>query len=225
MLMMRKSFRFGSFALDLERLSLDGPSGHADLRRKSFDVLRYLVEHAGRVVTKEELIKAVWPDVTVSDDSLTQCISEVRHALGEESHRFIKTVPKHGYVFIGNVLEADEDWTPGPGAATRTASSDDALSRAPSPARPYKFLDYYDDSDEDARLFFGRDRETIEDWKKAIQPMILEGFLKGYEVHVDLVLVSVIGHRITQDGAILGKVFEILGKLAGQVGGIDFKAL
>jgi DNA-binding winged helix-turn-helix (wHTH) protein/tetratricopeptide (TPR) repeat protein len=98
MLMMRKSFRFGSFTLDLERLSLDGPSGHTDLRRKSFDVLRHLVERAGRVVTKEELIKAVWPDVTVSDDSLTQCISEVRRALGEES-RVIKTVPRRGYLF------------------------------------------------------------------------------------------------------------------------------
>jgi DNA-binding winged helix-turn-helix (wHTH) protein len=53
--MMPKSFRFASFTLDLDRLCLDGPSGHADLRRKSFDVLRYLVEHAGRIVTKEEL--------------------------------------------------------------------------------------------------------------------------------------------------------------------------
>jgi DNA-binding winged helix-turn-helix (wHTH) protein/tetratricopeptide (TPR) repeat protein len=96
---MPKSFRFGSFTLDLERLCLDGPSGHADLRRKSFDVLRYLVEHAGRIVTKEELVKAVWPDVTVSDDSLTQCISEVRRALGEASHQIIKTVPRRGYLF------------------------------------------------------------------------------------------------------------------------------
>ena len=97
--MMHKSLRFGSFTLDLERLRLDGPSGHADLRRKSFDVLRYLVEHAGRVVTKEELIKGVWPDVTVSDESLTQCISEVRRALGEAGHRIIKTVPRRGYLF------------------------------------------------------------------------------------------------------------------------------
>ena len=97
--MTRKSLRFGSFTLDLERLRLDAPSGHTDLRRKSFDTLRYLVEHAGRVVTKEELIKAVWPDVTVSDNSLTQCISEVRRALGEESHRIIKTVPRGGYLF------------------------------------------------------------------------------------------------------------------------------
>ena len=57
MVMMHKWLRFDSFTLDLERLRLDGPSGQADLRRKSFDVLRYLVEHAGSVVTKEELIK------------------------------------------------------------------------------------------------------------------------------------------------------------------------
>ncbi len=94
-----KSLRFEAFTLDLERLCLDGPPGQIDLRRKSFDVLRYLVEHAERVVTKEELIKAVWPDVTVGDESLTQCISEVRRALGEESHRIIKTVPRRGYLF------------------------------------------------------------------------------------------------------------------------------
>ena len=85
-----KSLRFEAFTLDLERLCLDGPPGQIDLRRKSFDVLRYLVEHAERVVTKEELIKAVWPDVTVGDESLTQCISEVRRALGEQSHRIIR---------------------------------------------------------------------------------------------------------------------------------------
>jgi len=105
--MMPKSFRFGSFTLDLERLCLDGPSGHADLRRKSFDVLRYLVEHAGRIVTKEELIKAVWPDVTVSDDSLTQCISEVRRALGEASQQIIKTVPRRGYLFDCPISASD----------------------------------------------------------------------------------------------------------------------
>src|SRR3954452_12604040 len=99
MVMMRKSLRFDSFTLDLERLRLDSPAGHAGLRRKSFDVLRYLIEHAGGVVTKEELIKGVWPDVTVSDESLTQCISEVRRALGEAGHRIIKTLPRRGYLF------------------------------------------------------------------------------------------------------------------------------
>lgn len=94
-----RSLRFGSFTLDLERLSLSGPSGFVELRPKSFDVLSYLLHHAGRVVDKEEMIKAVWPGVTVTEESLTQCISEVRRALGDESRRIIKTVPKRGYLF------------------------------------------------------------------------------------------------------------------------------
>ena len=102
-----KSLRFEAFTLDLVRLCLDGPPGQIDLRRKSFDVLRYLVEHAERVVTKEELIKAVWPDVTVGDESLTQCISEVRRALGEQSHRIIKTVPRRGYLFNVPISRSD----------------------------------------------------------------------------------------------------------------------
>jgi len=96
---MPKSFQFESFTLDVKRLCLHGPSGQMDLRRKSFDVLRYLVEHAGVVATKEELIKAVWPDVTVSDESLTQCISEIRRAIGDGGQRIIKTVPRRGYLF------------------------------------------------------------------------------------------------------------------------------
>lgn len=63
--MLCRSIRFASFTLDLDRLSLNGPSGQVGLRPKSFEVLRYLVEHTGRVASKEELLKAVWPDVIV----------------------------------------------------------------------------------------------------------------------------------------------------------------
>ena len=104
---MRRSLRFECFVLDLERLSVHAPSGQVDLRPKSFEVLRYLAEHAGRVVTKDEVIKAVWPDVTVTDASLTRCISDVRHALGDERQRIIKTVPRRGYLFDVPVSPAD----------------------------------------------------------------------------------------------------------------------
>jgi DNA-binding winged helix-turn-helix (wHTH) protein/tetratricopeptide (TPR) repeat protein len=93
-----KRLQFSSFTLDLDRLCLFGPSGRASLRPKSFDVLRYLVAHPRRVITKDELIKAVWPNVIVTDESLTRCISDVRHALGDESQQVIKTVPKRGYL-------------------------------------------------------------------------------------------------------------------------------
>src|SRR4029453_15335923 len=98
-MMTSRSLQFTSFRLDLDRLCLYGPSGQADLRPKSFEVLRYLAENAGRVVPRDELIKAIWPDVTVTDESLTVCVSEVRRALGDERHRIIKTVPRRGYLF------------------------------------------------------------------------------------------------------------------------------
>ena len=93
-----KSLRFSAFLLDLDRMCLHGPAGQAELRPKSFEVLRYLVNHSGRVIGKEELIKAVWPDVTVTDESLTRCISDVRRALGDTSQQIIKTVPRRGYL-------------------------------------------------------------------------------------------------------------------------------
>src|SRR5215831_15803049 len=97
-IMLPKSIAFGSFTLDLNRLCLRGPSGQVDLRPKSFEVLRFLAEHAGRVVTKDELTKAVWRDVIVTDDSLPVCISEVRRALGDKHQQIVKTVPKRGYL-------------------------------------------------------------------------------------------------------------------------------
>jgi DNA-binding winged helix-turn-helix (wHTH) protein/tetratricopeptide (TPR) repeat protein len=102
-----KSFQFEGFTVDASRLCLHGPSGLIELRPKSFEVLRYLAAHAGRVVTKDELIDAVWPTVTVSDASLTQCISEVRHALGERGHRIIKTVARRGYLIDVPVTSAE----------------------------------------------------------------------------------------------------------------------
>jgi adenylate cyclase len=68
---------FGSLTLDLVRLSLFGPAGEIRLRPKSFEVLRYLAERAGQAVTKDELIAAIWPNVTVTEESLTRCISDM----------------------------------------------------------------------------------------------------------------------------------------------------
>jgi DNA-binding winged helix-turn-helix (wHTH) protein/tetratricopeptide (TPR) repeat protein len=102
-----KSLQFEGFTVDASRLCLQGPSGPIELRPKSFEVLRYLAEHAGRVVTKDELIDAVWPTVTVSDASLTQCISEVRRALGERGHRIIKTVARRGYLVDAPVTSVE----------------------------------------------------------------------------------------------------------------------
>ena len=133
----RKSLGFESFTLDLERLCLHGPSGQADLRRKSFDVLRYLLEHGGRVVTKDELIKAVWPDVTVSDESLAQCMSEIRRAIGDDSQRIIKTVPRRGYLLdvpisVSDSTAAEPVWQPEPSRTVDALPQVLALTDRPS---------------------------------------------------------------------------------------------
>jgi adenylate cyclase len=68
------------------------------LRPQTLSVLALLVEKAGALVSKEELVERVWPGIAVTDDSLVQCITELRKALGDDSHTIIKTAPRRGYV-------------------------------------------------------------------------------------------------------------------------------
>jgi TolB-like protein/DNA-binding winged helix-turn-helix (wHTH) protein len=87
--------------LDLRREELrDGAGVRIELRNRSFGVLRHLSTNAGRVVTKDELLEANWPGVTVTEDSLTQCISEIRRALGDAGRDLIRTVPRRGYMVV-----------------------------------------------------------------------------------------------------------------------------
>jgi DNA-binding winged helix-turn-helix (wHTH) protein len=79
------------------------------LRPKTFAVLCHFVANAGRLVSKEELFAAVWPNVVVTDDALVQCIGELRRALGEPGAGLIKTVPRRGYRFEAKI-SADEAW-------------------------------------------------------------------------------------------------------------------
>ena len=137
-----KMFRFEGYTLDVMRCSLRVADREVELRPKSFEVLRYLVENADRLVTKEELIKAVWPDVVVTDDSLTQCVSEARHALGDGEQTIIKTVPRRGYRFAAPVTRSASDGASGllsaPEAKPRAeANSNAGVHREPPlPDRP-----------------------------------------------------------------------------------------
>ncbi len=98
-----RTLRFGNFSLDLARCSLRRGVEEIQLRPKAFDVLRHLAENAGRVVSKDELMKAVWAGVVVTDDSLVQCVKEIRDALNDSEQRIIKTVPRRGYLFAAEV--------------------------------------------------------------------------------------------------------------------------
>src|SRR5262245_18950303 len=96
---------FGSYRLDPVNECLWRGTQVVPLRPKPFAVLRYLVEHAGRLVAKAELLHAVWPETVVSAEVLKSYIHDVRTALGEEAEtpRFIETVARRGYRFIGAV--------------------------------------------------------------------------------------------------------------------------
>src|SRR5262245_36385680 len=105
-------FRFEGYALDLKRGCLRADDREIELRPKSFEVLRYLVENAGRLVPKGELLKAIWPNVTVTDESLARCVSDVRLALDDSEQRIIKTLPRRGYLFAAPVSLAQPDSPP-----------------------------------------------------------------------------------------------------------------
>lgn len=84
--------------LDLSLAMLSTTAGdEVPLRPQSFAVLELLAQHAGRVVTKDELMQSVWAGTVVGDDSLVQCIREIRLALNDSDHRIVRTSPKRGY--------------------------------------------------------------------------------------------------------------------------------
>ena len=80
-----------------------------ELEPKAFAVLIYLVERRERVVSKEEIFGAVWPDVAVTDNALTRVIAQLRRQLGDDAKapKYIETVPTAGYRFIAAVQDSD----------------------------------------------------------------------------------------------------------------------
>ena len=99
---MSEIFQFGEFRIDPLERTLRRNDSAVTLQRRAFDVLLYLVQNPGRVVTKDELLKNVWPDAFVDENNLTQSISVLRKALdqrpGESS--YIATLPGRGYQFV-----------------------------------------------------------------------------------------------------------------------------
>ena len=96
---------FGSCALNLASAQLTRDGRVVPLTPKAYDVLRYLVEHAGHLVTKQELLDAGWSDVFVGDAALKVCIREIRKALEDEAQKpqYIETAHRRGYRFIASV--------------------------------------------------------------------------------------------------------------------------
>jgi DNA-binding winged helix-turn-helix (wHTH) protein/pimeloyl-ACP methyl ester carboxylesterase len=101
----RGAYRFGPFHLDVRERRLSRGGEVIPLRLKVFDTLLVLVENAGRLVTKQELLDTVWPETTVEENNLNHNVSVLRKALGEKAtgQQYIETVPRVGYRFAAPV--------------------------------------------------------------------------------------------------------------------------
>ncbi|HMT92250.1 AAA family ATPase [uncultured Thiothrix sp.] len=140
-----------SFRFDPANQSLHTPKGTIQLAPKAFGILAYLRQHPQQLVTKEELLKAVWPGVFVTDAVLKVTIGELRKALADDAKEphFIETVHRRGYRFIGNLpeLEVDQasillDTCGVPTIESKLNTQSALLGRAPELAHLHKAWEY-----------------------------------------------------------------------------------
>lgn len=125
-------YEFGDVTVDLRRVEVRRGGGVVPLEPKSFDLLCHLLEHRDRLVTKDELLDAVWKDTFVTPNALTRAVAQLRKGLGDDAFeaRYIETVAKRGYRFIAPVSVHAREGSPegepkaraeGPAAAPRLA--------------------------------------------------------------------------------------------------------
>ena len=128
------SYRFKGFTLSLAHGALRVADGtERPLRPKSFALLQLFVENAGRLLDRDTIMAAIWPDVFVTDDSITQCVGEIRRALGEAAPRLLQTLPRRGYRFTGEVV-ANRDRGRQRHAAIPNGGGTEPSHHAPSPS-------------------------------------------------------------------------------------------
>ena len=112
-------FSFDEFVLDTARRELRGRRGLIALEPQVFDLLAYLIRNRDRVVSRDDILAAVWKGRTVSDSTLTTRINSVRSAVGDsgDAQRLIKTLPRRGFRFVGSIQERGDDAVAAPVAA------------------------------------------------------------------------------------------------------------
>src|SRR5215471_15092693 len=104
-------YEFGPFRLDAAERLLSRDGEVISLQPKVFDLLLALVARPGRLLEKDELMKAVWPDTVVEEANLANNISILRKTLNQNGQQIIETVPKRGYRFVANVKKVEEEST------------------------------------------------------------------------------------------------------------------
>jgi DNA-binding winged helix-turn-helix (wHTH) protein len=98
---------FQSFRLDILNHCVWRAGTRVPLTPKAFDLLRYLVEHSGRVVSQNEILEALWPETYVNPEVIKKYILSIRRVLGDSSEEpvFIETIPRRGYRFVAQVTD------------------------------------------------------------------------------------------------------------------------
>lgn len=128
-------FEFGPFRLDPKQRELTRAGAAISLTPKAFDVLVVLVQHRGQLVTKADVLSAVWPGTAVEEGNLAWNVSAIRKALADDAgSTYIETVPKFGYRFVADVREVFSDpeptvGTPLPASPINVADSESAIRR------------------------------------------------------------------------------------------------
>jgi len=155
-----QNYQFGDFLLDSTRGCLLKAGVEVKLRPKVFETLRYLAQHPGRLISKQELMQAVWPDAFVTDDSLVQCALELRRALEDRTQQLLKTVPRRGYLFAGAVIQipAPTDSLP----STHPAHFNDSFAMTGSLALPSPKIRKRRDLPAPRTSFIGREQQLKE---------------------------------------------------------------
>ena len=98
-------YHFAGFSLNPGAGMLRNGAGEVVLRPKSFELLTFLVRNAGRIISKDELLNSVWNNRIVTEDSLTQCVHDIRRALADDEQKLVRTVPRRGYLFPSEALD------------------------------------------------------------------------------------------------------------------------
>ncbi|NOD93232.1 tetratricopeptide repeat protein [Ruegeria sp. HKCCD4884] len=112
--------QLGAFVFSVEtRELLDRRGNPVHLRRQSSEVLAYLIDRMSETVSKDDLIENIWAKTAVTDDSLSQCIADIRRTLNDADHRIVRTIPKKGYRLVPTSVSSDELQ---PETASRTAT-------------------------------------------------------------------------------------------------------
>jgi TolB-like protein len=94
--------------VDLDANELRSAAGqHVDIRPRSLAVLRLLAENAGRLVSKDDIISAIWGNVVVTEESLIRCIADIRKAIGDRDRRIVRTMPSKGYLLVPSQRHAE----------------------------------------------------------------------------------------------------------------------